>query len=260
MITQHRRRARSPASADFVATRPSARGRCRTNSRHGLDRSRRTARIRRSSRCAARSTCCAPSTSCASPRCTAIHEETGFPKPTIVRHARDAARRRLRRARQHVRRLSRDLARAEAQFRLPGHLADHRGRAAARDRAHAAASSGRSASACIDGDAIAIKFWTGAISPWAHTNTVLGLRPDLLTTAMGRAYLAFCPDEEREAPSRPTARRSAAAISAKRRSADSGRSSSRCAATATRRAIRGPSRSARPRWRCRSARARPCTR
>jgi len=50
----------------------------------------------------------------------------------------------------------------------------------------------------IDGDAIALRFWTGAISPWAHTNTVLGLRPDLQTTAMGRAYLGFCGEAERE--------------------------------------------------------------
>jgi IclR family transcriptional regulator, mhp operon transcriptional activator len=50
----------------------------------------------------------------------------------------------------------------------------------------------------LDGDAIAIKFWTGTISPCVHTNTVLGLRPDFATTAMGRAYLAFCPDGERE--------------------------------------------------------------
>ena len=50
----------------------------------------------------------------------------------------------------------------------------------------------------FDGDAIALQFWTGTISPLAHTNTVLGLRPDLVTTAMGRAYLAFCPDEERD--------------------------------------------------------------
>ncbi len=50
----------------------------------------------------------------------------------------------------------------------------------------------------IDGDAISIQFWTGAISPWAHTNTVLGLRPDLLTSAMGRAYLAFCPQPQFE--------------------------------------------------------------
>lgn len=50
----------------------------------------------------------------------------------------------------------------------------------------------------IDGDAIAIDFWTGTISPWAHTNTVLGLRPDLRTSAMGRAYLAYCSSEELE--------------------------------------------------------------
>lgn len=50
----------------------------------------------------------------------------------------------------------------------------------------------------IDGDAISIQFWTGTISPWAHTNTVLGLRPDLQTSAMGRAYLAHCAPEELE--------------------------------------------------------------
>lgn len=48
----------------------------------------------------------------------------------------------------------------------------------------------------IDGDAINIQFWTGTISPWAYTNTTLGIRPDLLTTGMGRAYLAFCETEE----------------------------------------------------------------
>lgn len=51
----------------------------------------------------------------------------------------------------------------------------------------------------IDGDAIAIDFWTGTISPWAHTNTVLGLRPDLRTSAMGRSYLAFCAPASLEA-------------------------------------------------------------
>lgn len=50
----------------------------------------------------------------------------------------------------------------------------------------------------FDGEAIELKFWTGTISPWVHTNTVLGKRPDLVHTAMGRAYLAFCPDEECE--------------------------------------------------------------
>jgi IclR family mhp operon transcriptional activator len=50
----------------------------------------------------------------------------------------------------------------------------------------------------LDGDAIAVQFWTGTISPWAHLNTLLGHRPPLNTSAMGRAYLGFCPDAERE--------------------------------------------------------------
>jgi IclR family mhp operon transcriptional activator len=50
----------------------------------------------------------------------------------------------------------------------------------------------------IDGDAIEILYWTGTISPVVHTNTVLGKRPDLLRSAMGRAYMAFCGDDERE--------------------------------------------------------------
>lgn len=50
----------------------------------------------------------------------------------------------------------------------------------------------------IDGDAIEIVYWTGTISPVVHTNTVLGKRPDLFRFAMGRAYMAFCGDDERE--------------------------------------------------------------
>jgi IclR family mhp operon transcriptional activator len=50
----------------------------------------------------------------------------------------------------------------------------------------------------IDGDAIEILYWTGTISPLVHTNTVLGKRPDLLRSAMGRAYMAFCEEAERE--------------------------------------------------------------
>lgn len=48
-----------------------------------------------------------------------------------------------------------------------------------------------------DGNDIAIQFWTGTISPWAHTSTVLGLRPEFYHSAMGRAYMAFCGEEER---------------------------------------------------------------
>ncbi|KQX38100.1 hypothetical protein ASD04_10755 [Devosia sp. Root436] len=50
----------------------------------------------------------------------------------------------------------------------------------------------------IDGDEIEIRYWTGTISPVVHTNTVLGKRPDLLKSAMGRVYMAFCPEQERE--------------------------------------------------------------
>lgn len=50
----------------------------------------------------------------------------------------------------------------------------------------------------IDGHAITIRFWTGAVSPCTNRNTALGARPTLLMSAMGRAYLGFCSDEERE--------------------------------------------------------------
>lgn len=52
--------------------------------------------------------------------------------------------------------------------------------------------------AVLDGDAMAVQLWTGPISPWVHINTLLGHRPNLVTSAMGRAYLAFCSDAERE--------------------------------------------------------------
>jgi len=49
----------------------------------------------------------------------------------------------------------------------------------------------------FDRDAMAVHFWTGTISPWVHASTLLGHRPNLVTSAMGRAYLAFCSDAER---------------------------------------------------------------
>lgn len=49
----------------------------------------------------------------------------------------------------------------------------------------------------LDGDHIAVQFSTAPISPYAY-NTVLGMHLDFDYTAMGRAYLAFCPEEERE--------------------------------------------------------------
>lgn len=128
---------------------------------------------------------------------TGIHEETGFPKPTIVRMLETLM------AEGYV---SRDNM-------CGGYLVTH--------RVHELNSGYEGISqvieisrplaidltrrikwpigiGVIDGHEIALKFWTGAISPWAHTNTVLGLRPDLVTSAMGRAYLGFCSEEERE--------------------------------------------------------------
>lgn len=50
----------------------------------------------------------------------------------------------------------------------------------------------------IKDDSVVIDFWTGTISPWTHTSTVLGVKPDLRKSAMGRACLAFCSEEELE--------------------------------------------------------------
>lgn len=44
-----------------------------------------------------------------------------------------------------------------------------------------------------DDDAMSIHFWTGSISPWVHSDKLVGNRPNLMTSAMGRAYIAFCP-------------------------------------------------------------------
>lgn len=44
-----------------------------------------------------------------------------------------------------------------------------------------------------------VDFTTSPISPWSYPFAVLHTRLRMLTTAMGRCYLAFCPEEEREA-------------------------------------------------------------
>lgn len=47
------------------------------------------------------------------------------------------------------------------------------------------------------GPQILVHFSTAAISPWTHTFS-LGMKLNLFYTAMGRAYLAFCDEDERE--------------------------------------------------------------
>jgi IclR family mhp operon transcriptional activator len=50
----------------------------------------------------------------------------------------------------------------------------------------------------FDGDAMLVHFWTGTISPHATDASLVRRRPDLLSSAMGRSYLAFCGNSELE--------------------------------------------------------------
>lgn len=43
-----------------------------------------------------------------------------------------------------------------------------------------------------------LQLTTASSSPWALPLTSLNMRLDIITSAMGRAYLAYCPDHERE--------------------------------------------------------------
>jgi len=49
-----------------------------------------------------------------------------------------------------------------------------------------------------EGNTLMLQFSTAAISPWSYPYTRVGAVMDLLGTASGRVYLAFCTDEERE--------------------------------------------------------------
>ncbi|GAA5236717.1 DNA-binding transcriptional regulator [Verticiella sediminum] len=50
-----------------------------------------------------------------------------------------------------------------------------------------------------DGDAVVVRYSTIPISPLALLHSSLGMRLSLVTRALGRAYLAFCDDEQRAA-------------------------------------------------------------
>jgi len=187
---------RATAAPAESTPKPSARGRCRTNSRHGLtDPAHRSYPPVKSVSRALDVLLALNKLRIAS--VTAIHEETGFPKSTIVRMLETL------RAEGYVARdnmcggyrVTSRVQKLDAGYQGISRLIE-----VARPLAIELTQRLKwpIGIGVIDGDAIAIKFWTGTISPWAHTNTVLGLRPDLLSTAMGRAYLAFCPAEERD--------------------------------------------------------------
>jgi IclR family mhp operon transcriptional activator len=50
----------------------------------------------------------------------------------------------------------------------------------------------------LDGQQMSVKFTTAAISPWPWPVSSLNMRLDLLGSAMGLCYLAFCSDRERD--------------------------------------------------------------
>jgi IclR family transcriptional regulator, mhp operon transcriptional activator len=176
--------------------KPSARGRCRTNSRHGLTDPRHRSYPPVKSVCRALDVLLTVN-KLRIASVSAIHEETGFPKSTIVRMLETL------RAEGYV---ARDnmCGGYRVTSRVQKLNAGYQGISQVIEVARPLAIELTQrlkwpiGIGVIDGDAIAIKYWTGSISPWAHTNTVLGLRPDLLTTAMGRAYLAFCSADERD--------------------------------------------------------------
>ncbi len=51
--------------------------------------------------------------------------------------------------------------------------------------------------ATLDIDALVMRFSTIPLSPLSHYQSTINRRMTLLDYAHGRAYLAFCPDEER---------------------------------------------------------------
>ncbi len=192
-------RSQSPAAtAPLAAPAPksSARGRIRTNSRHGLTDPKHRSYPPVKSVCRALDVLLTVN-KLRIASVTAIHEETGFPKSTIVRMLETL------RSEGYV---ARDnmCGGYRVTSRVQKLNAGYQGISQVIEVARPLAIELTQrlkwpiGIGVIDGDAIAIKYWTGSISPWAHTNTVLGLRPDLLTTAMGRTYLAFCSADERD--------------------------------------------------------------
>ena len=227
------------ASRTFAPSRGrTRRGRCRTNSRRGatdpaqrsyppvqsvcraLDVLRTVNRLRIAS-------------------VQAIHEATGFPKPTIVRMLETLT------AEGYV---ARDnmcggyWVTSRVQELTSGHQGISQIIEAARPFAVELTRRLKwpIGIGALDGDAIAIKFWTGTISPWAHTNTVLGLRPDLECDRDGPRASGVLSGRRARAASAPPARRSAAQLRRGGGVPPARDPASRCAPTASRRAIRRP--------------------
>lgn len=52
--------------------------------------------------------------------------------------------------------------------------------------------------ATLEGDAMVIRETTHAVSPWSIDRDMVGSRRSMLCSSIGRAYLSFCPENERE--------------------------------------------------------------
>ncbi|HEY4344179.1 MAG TPA: DNA-binding transcriptional regulator [Parvibaculum sp.] len=127
-----------------------------------------------------------------------LHETTQLPKPTLVRLLDTLI------AGGYVRRVSRraGYSLGERVLRLSGGFR-HADKAveAARPFIYALTAQHKwpVGVATLDGDAMIVRLSTRAESPFTADQDYLGQRLPMLVSALGRAYLAFCPDVEREA-------------------------------------------------------------
>lgn len=125
-----------------------------------------------------------------------IAQETGLPAPTVVRLLETLV------AIGYVRKLGRQAGYSVTE-KVAALGAGHHGLPHIFDRAREAAEDltrrtlWPTALATLDIDALVIRFSTIPLSPLSHYQSTINRRMTLLDYAHGRAYLAFCPDEER---------------------------------------------------------------
>jgi IclR family mhp operon transcriptional activator len=126
-----------------------------------------------------------------------LHQATGLPKPTLVRLLDTLI------ASGYVERISRQTgySLAERVLRLSGGFR-HADRVVEAARPFLAALTAQYkwsfAVATADGDSMIVRAGTRLESPFSTDPNYLGRRVPMLVAALGRAYLAFCPDAERE--------------------------------------------------------------
>jgi IclR family mhp operon transcriptional activator len=127
----------------------------------------------------------------------ALHQMTGLPKPTLVRLLDTLI------ASGYVCRVSRQAGYglAERVLRLSGGFR-HTDQVVEAARPFLSALTAQHkwpfAIATVNGDAMLVRASTRRESPFGMDADYIGKRVPMLIAALGRAYLAFCPDDERE--------------------------------------------------------------